>query len=82
VTRYAAMGAEPRLGILRLLVSADPDGMVAGDIQAELAIPSSTRHNTFSSTCRLPPPRTAAAAVGRGRRLGTCPKMGGCRAGC
>jgi ArsR family transcriptional regulator len=40
--RFAAMGAEPRLRIIRLLVSADPDGMVVGDIQGELAIPSST----------------------------------------
>ena len=40
--RFAAMGAEPRLRIIRLLVSADPDGMVVGDIQGELAIPGST----------------------------------------
>src|SRR5437763_14177926 len=39
---FAAMGAEPRLRILRLLLSAHPDGMVVGDIQAELGIPSST----------------------------------------
>lgn len=39
---FAAIGAEPRLRILRLLLSAHPDGMVAGDIQAELEIPGST----------------------------------------
>ena len=38
----AAMGAEPRLRIIRLLLSAHPDGMVVGDIQAELGIPPST----------------------------------------
>ncbi len=38
----AALGAEPRLRILRLLLSAHPDGMVVGDIQAELGIPPST----------------------------------------
>jgi DNA-binding transcriptional ArsR family regulator len=38
----AAMGAEPRLRIVRLLLSAHPDGMVVGDIQAELGIPPST----------------------------------------
>jgi DNA-binding transcriptional ArsR family regulator len=38
----AAMGAEPRLRIMRLLLSAHPDGLVVGDIQAELGIPSST----------------------------------------
>lgn len=40
--RFAAMGAEPRLRILRLLLSAHPDGMIVGDIQAELGIPPST----------------------------------------
>jgi ArsR family transcriptional regulator len=39
---FAAMGAEPRLRIMRLLLSAHPDGMVVGDIQAELGIPGST----------------------------------------
>lgn len=38
----AAMGTEPRLRIIRLLLSAHPSGMVAGDIQAELGIPPST----------------------------------------
>jgi ArsR family transcriptional regulator, arsenate/arsenite/antimonite-responsive transcriptional repressor len=37
-----AMGTEPRLRIMRLLLSAHPDGMVVGDIGRELAIPSST----------------------------------------
>jgi ArsR family transcriptional regulator len=45
-TRYAdmfgAMGNEARLRVLRLLLSAHPTGMVAGDIQAELGIPAST----------------------------------------
>ena len=45
-TRYAdmlsAMGAEPRLRIVRLLLSAHPDGMVVGEISNELDIPSST----------------------------------------
>ncbi|HEV2690679.1 MAG TPA: metalloregulator ArsR/SmtB family transcription factor [Bryobacteraceae bacterium] len=46
VVRYAdmfsAIGTEPRLRILRLLLSAHPEGMVVGDIQSELAIPNST----------------------------------------
>jgi ArsR family transcriptional regulator len=46
VARYAdmfsAMGAEPRLQIMRLLLSAHPDGLVVGDIQTELGIPNST----------------------------------------
>ncbi len=39
---FAAMGAEPRLRILRLLLSAYPEGMVVGDIAGELDIPAST----------------------------------------
>jgi DNA-binding transcriptional ArsR family regulator len=46
VTRYAdmfaALGAEPRLRIVRLLLSAHPDGLVVSDIQAETGIPGST----------------------------------------
>ena len=39
---FAAIGTEPRLRILRLLLSAHPDGMVVGEIQTELEIPAST----------------------------------------
>ncbi|MGH9535168.1 MAG: ArsR/SmtB family transcription factor [Terriglobales bacterium] len=46
VTRYAdmlaALGAEPRLRIVRLLLSAHPEAMPAGEIAAELEIPAST----------------------------------------
>jgi ArsR family transcriptional regulator len=46
ITRYAdmlaAMGTEPRLRIMQLLLSAHPEGMVVGDIGGELEIPSST----------------------------------------
>jgi len=46
ITRYAdmfaAMGAEPRLRIMQLLLSAHPQGLVVGDIQEELEIPAST----------------------------------------
>ena len=46
VTRYAdmfaAMGAEPRLRIMQLLLTAHPQGLVVGDIQDELGIPAST----------------------------------------
>lgn len=38
----AAMGAEARLRIVRLLLSAHPDGMTVGEVQAELGIPAST----------------------------------------
>src|SRR5579864_3486001 len=39
---FSAMGTEPRLEIMRLLLSAHPDGMVVGEIQDELEIPNST----------------------------------------
>jgi ArsR family transcriptional regulator, arsenate/arsenite/antimonite-responsive transcriptional repressor len=39
---FSAIGAEPRLRILQLLLSAHPDGMVVNEIQAELEIPNST----------------------------------------
>ena len=38
----AAMGTEPRLRIVRLLLSAHPEGLIVGDIGSELGIPSST----------------------------------------
>lgn len=46
VARYAdmfsAMGNEPRLRIMRLLLSAHPEGLVVSEIQEELEIPNST----------------------------------------
>jgi len=39
---FSALGTEPRLRIVRLLLSAHPGGMVVGDIQSELEIPHST----------------------------------------
>lgn len=39
---FAAMGAEPRLQIMRLLLKAHPDGLVAGELQAELGVAAST----------------------------------------
>jgi ArsR family transcriptional regulator, arsenate/arsenite/antimonite-responsive transcriptional repressor len=46
VSRYAemfsAMGAEPRLRIVRLLLAAHPDGMVVNEIGEELEIANST----------------------------------------
>jgi DNA-binding transcriptional ArsR family regulator len=39
---FSAMGTEPRLLIMQLLLSAHPEGMVVGEIQDELGIPGST----------------------------------------
>ena len=46
IARFAdmlsAMGTEPRLRIMQLLLSAHPEGMVVGEIGGELEIPRST----------------------------------------
>ncbi len=46
IARFAdmlsAMGTEPRLRIMRLLLAAHPEGLVVGDIQSELDIAPST----------------------------------------
>src|SRR5271166_4195156 len=46
ITRYAdmlaAMGTEPRLRIMRLLLSAHPQGLVVGEIGGELSMAGST----------------------------------------
>jgi DNA-binding transcriptional ArsR family regulator len=39
---FSAMGTEPRLRIMQLLLSAHPQGLVVGEIQSELDIPNST----------------------------------------
>jgi len=39
---FSAMGTEPRLRIMQLLLTAHPEGLVVGDIQTELEIPGST----------------------------------------
>jgi ArsR family transcriptional regulator, arsenate/arsenite/antimonite-responsive transcriptional repressor len=39
---FSAMGTEPRLRIMQLLLSAHPQGLVVGEIQEDLDIPSST----------------------------------------
>lgn len=41
-TMFSAMGGEARLRILRLLLSAHPDGMVVNEIGEELEIANST----------------------------------------
>ncbi|MGA3202741.1 MAG: metalloregulator ArsR/SmtB family transcription factor [Bryobacteraceae bacterium] len=39
---FTAMGTEPRLRIMQLLLSAHPEGLVVGEIHSELGIPNST----------------------------------------
>jgi DNA-binding transcriptional ArsR family regulator len=39
---FSAMGTEPRLRIMQMLLSAHPEGLVVGEIHSELDIPNST----------------------------------------
>jgi ArsR family transcriptional regulator, arsenate/arsenite/antimonite-responsive transcriptional repressor len=39
---FSAMGTEPRLRIMQLLLTAHPGGLVVNEIQEELGIPGST----------------------------------------
>lgn len=39
---FSALGTEPRLRIMQLLLTAHPEGLVVNEIQEELEIPSST----------------------------------------
>jgi ArsR family transcriptional regulator len=39
---FAALGTEPRVRIMQLLLSAHPEGLVVNEIQEELGIPAST----------------------------------------
>ena len=68
VARYAdmltALGAEPRLHIVRLLLAAHPTGMIAGDIGAALEIAPSTLSHHLD--------RLKREAVVTVRRKGTC----------
>lgn len=41
-SRFAALGHEMRLEIIRRLLAAYPGGLVAGEIQQELGVPAST----------------------------------------
>jgi ArsR family transcriptional regulator len=45
ILTFASLAQETRLEVFRLLVRKEPDGMAAGDIARELAVP----HNTMSS---------------------------------
>src|SRR5450755_1716680 len=43
---FSAMGTEPRLRIMRLLLAAHPEGMIASDVGKELGIsPSNLSHH-------------------------------------
>lgn len=39
---FSAMGTEPRLRVMQLLLTTHPEGLVVGEIQDELDIPNST----------------------------------------
>ena len=41
---FSALGTEPRLRIMQLLLSAHPDGLVVGEIQAEQRLAACRAH--------------------------------------
>ncbi len=59
----AAMGTEPRLRIVRLLLAAHPAGLVAGELGSELDLPPSTLSHHLD--------RLKREGVVRARREGT-----------
>ena len=50
---FAALGTEPRLRIVQLLLSAHPDGMTAGEIQGS----SASRTRLFRTTSKNSGPK-------------------------
>jgi ArsR family transcriptional regulator, arsenate/arsenite/antimonite-responsive transcriptional repressor len=42
ILAFAALAQSTRLGVFRLLVKHEPDGLAAGDIARELAVPQNT----------------------------------------
>jgi hypothetical protein len=76
IARYAdmlsAMGTEPRLRIIRLLLSAHPEGMVVGE---ELGIPSSTLSHHLEKLKT----RTWCASGAKARTFGIRPIRKRCR---
>src|SRR5271169_1550842 len=66
---FTAMGTEPRLRIMQLLLFAHPEGLNVGEIQSELGIPNSTlSHHLDSSRARI-----WLLCAGRARFSGTPP---------
>lgn len=59
----SAMGTEPRLRIVQLLLSLHPDDLVVGDIQSKVEIPNFTLSRYMANTeapqdiCNSPLPR-------------------------
>ena len=58
----AALGSEARLRIVRLLLSAHPEGLVVGEIGAELSIPPSTLSHHLDKLRTEGPSQCAARA--------------------
>jgi DNA-binding transcriptional ArsR family regulator len=52
---FAALGAEPRLEVIRILVRAGPEGLAVGALQDRLGVPASTlsHHLRFLSAAGL-----------------------------
>ena len=49
---FAALGNRTRLGLVRLLVRAGPEGLAVGEIQARLKVPASTLAHHLATLSR------------------------------
>ena len=65
---FAAIGSEPRLQALRLLVRAGPEGLTVGEVQQALGIPASTctHHLRFLAAAGL------VEQTRKGRNIACC----------
>ena len=76
---FSAMGTEPRLRIMQLLLSAHPEGLVVGDIQSELEIPNSTLSHHLD---KLKTEGLVEVAAARAHSCATPPIPKPCRSCC
>jgi DNA-binding transcriptional ArsR family regulator len=60
---FAALGAEPRLRIMRTLLAAHPEGMVVAEIQRELGIAPSTLSHHLKNCSDFFTPSAAPATM-------------------
>ena len=74
ILALAALAQSTRLDVFRLLVKHEPDGLPAGDIARELAVP----HNTMSAISASSPEPGSSTRNAAAARSSTAPTSIGC----
>ena len=76
---FAAIGSEPRLEVLLLLVKAGPEGLTVGDIQARTAMAASTlaHHLRFLASAGLIEQERRGRSVFNRARFDHLERLGG-----